>query len=187
MILTLEDKKFLIKVARDTLWAKLADEEKPVYYKDKEIYKQKKGIFIKMLKNKKTRAYAGILSSSKDLISTIQNITLIAGFSDYRFTPISKEEYNDIVFQIIIVNTIESVKTLNEITPGEDGIMIKTNRKSSVLFPWDLPEEYIEKEFINTVFYKADLDKKDINNAEIFKITNTLIDERTLEVSPLLN
>ncbi len=186
MILTLEDKKFLVKISRDTLWAKLTNEELPVYYKDKELYRKSFGLFIKLLLKKKIRAYSGVLSDKQDLIASIQKITSLAAFNDFRFSPVKKEEYNDIKIQIIIIEDIIGIKTLTDLNIGEDGLMIKSEVRQSIVLPWDVPEEYLEKEFVNTAFLQAGLDKNDINKVELFRIKCELVDETKLDITPIV-
>jgi len=186
MNLNLEDKKFFIKIAKDALWSKLVNENFESYYKDKEIYRKKFGIFIKVFNQNILRGYGGILKSDEDIVNTIQKITEKVCFKDYRFMPISKEEYNDIKFKIIIIEEIVKVNSFDEINKDKDGIIIRNKIQESILFPFDIPDIY-QEEFIKEALLKADVDTNNISEVEIFKIANTVIDEEKLYITPLSN
>ncbi len=172
MELTAQDKLFLIKVVRDILYYKLTETEFPVYYKSKDIYKEKSGVFIKVMLKNELRAYGGVLEPEKGLIETVQDVALHACFYDTRFLPIGADEIDDISFQLAVVESYDTISDRNLIKPGVHGISIESGGKRSVILPWDMEGLEIDNEmYIQEAALKAGID--DIEKAK-FKIIRVI-------------
>ncbi|MBU1076852.1 MAG: AMMECR1 family protein [Spirochaetes bacterium] len=166
MELNAVDKQFLLKVARDTLFAQLTDNETPVYYKLKKFYEQKRGVFIKIMYKDSIRAYGGVLEPSVSLIQTVQQVIYRACFNDGRFLPISNEEFEEIDIHLAVVDSIEAIQDHKLIKPQIHGLLIEFKGKSGVILPWDLEEFSLEPEdYITEAALKAGI--KNANNAHI--------------------
>jgi len=146
-----EDKKFLLKVARDAIWSKLVNEELPVYYKDKELYREKTGVVVKLKINDNLRGYTGNTESTTTLIETIQRYSINAAFYDPRFVPLTKEEYENLSIEIFVIREITELKNLKTLNPQRDGLFIKSDHISGLILPDDFekfhltPEEYLKE------------------------------------------
>ncbi len=130
-----EDQSFLIKVVRDALYSKLINEDLPVYYKTKELYNSKCGVFVKTLLNNMTRSYGGILSPQTPLIKTLQDCAVSSAFNDVRLKPLGKEEWEKIHISIALVESVELVVDKRMINPLEHGLITELSWHQGILLP----------------------------------------------------
>ena len=144
--LTEEDKIFLLNVAKETLYSELSNGDRPVYYKTKNIFNEKIGLFIKSTINNEVRAYGGIIQPNKNLIETLQDSTIYSHFMDPRFKPLTKDELEKILIKICIINSIETISDKKLINPLENGYLIENKWKQVVLLPWDISEMHLDNE-----------------------------------------
>ncbi len=166
MELTAEDKHFLIKVAKDMIFFQLTDDEFPAYYKSKELYKERHGIFIKIMLNNKLRAYGGILEPEKDLIDTVQEVTLQACFKDTRFLPLKPDEIDHISIHMAFVESFEDVRDRKLIKPDIHGVYVEAGSRRGVLLPWDIAEFKLDTvQYIKEAAIKAGIES--VGNAKL--------------------
>jgi len=166
MDLNAVDKQFLLKVARDTLFAYLTDNETPVYYKLKKFYEQKRGVFIKVMFKENVRAYGGILEPSAGLIQSVQDVVYRACFIDGRFLPVKNEEFEELDIYMAVVDSIEEIQDHKLIKPQIHGLMIEFKGKQGIILPWDLEEFTLQPEdYITEAALKAGI--KSTGNAHI--------------------
>jgi uncharacterized protein (TIGR00296 family) len=146
-----EERSFLLKVARDALYAHFTSEPRPVYYKTKNIYQEKAGLFMRMRIKDDVRAYGGILEPQHPLLETVQDLCLKACFYDERVSPVSREELDRITIQMALVLSLETVVDRGLLKVGEEGLLVQQNFRQAVLLPWDIssldltPDEYIRE------------------------------------------
>ncbi len=166
MELAAEDKQLLIKVAKDTIYSQLTEDEFPVYYRSKEIYKERHGVFIKIMLNNKVRAYGGILEPEKDLIETFQDVTLKACFHDTRFLPLKPDEIDNISIHFAVVESFEEIHDRQLIKPDIHGIYIESGSKIGVLLPWDTVEfKFDAAQYVKEAAVKAGIEN--VSNAKL--------------------
>ena len=171
MILTEDDKQFLIKVIKDMIYSQLADDEFPEYYRSKELYKEKHGVFIKIMLNNKVRAYGGILESEKDLIETVQNIALNACFHDTRFLPLQPDEIDNININMAVVESFEEITDRKLIKPDIHGVYIESGQKRGVLLPWDVAEFKLDVgQYIKEAAIKAGIENVSTAKLKIIRL-----------------
>ncbi len=176
-VLQEEDKKFLLKVARDAIWSKLVNEELPVYYKDKELYSEKTGVIIKLKINERLRGYVAKIEPETGLLETIQQIAIHSAFYEPRFIPLKKDEYEKLSIEIFIIKEVNELKDFKAINPQKDGIMIKNEFTIGLLLPDDFlefgltPEEYVKEATL-----RAGL-SQDTGNIQYFAVDFIKIEE----------
>lgn len=138
MNLSSEEKLFLIRVAREALESVFSRSPLPEYYKDRKIYSEKSGVFIKITINNETRAYSGILQPQKTLIEAIQECALKAGFQDERTRPLMAAEMERAVIHIALVCSIEDIAGPGSVDPHTEGLWAEDGFRQGVLLPWDI-------------------------------------------------
>ncbi|MBN1897341.1 MAG: AMMECR1 domain-containing protein [Spirochaetes bacterium] len=147
----IEDKKLLLKAAKDAIWAKLAQEDIPTYYKDRDIYNEKAGVIIKLMVKEKIRGYISEAQSQAGILDTIQKVAINSAFYDPRFDSLKKEEWDDLRVVLYIVKDITELKNLKALNPTQDGLLVKSPSNSAILLPDDVsgvpmtPEGYMKE------------------------------------------
>ncbi len=180
MEITVDDKLFLIKVVRDMLYSKFTDSDNPVYYKSKDFYKEKTGVFIKVMLKGNLRAYGGILEPDKGLIETLQDLTVNACFYDTRFLPLKKEELDEISFSLALVDSVDAISDRALIKPDLHGISIEFMGKRGVILPWDMEGLKMDlDQYIKEIALKAGIE--DITNARIKIVKVITFNEKDLK------
>jgi len=159
-----DDKKFLMKVAKDTLISKFLNEDLPSFYRFKKFYQEKFPIFIKLKINDNIRGYIGILVPKKDLIETIQDLVIKTAFDDLRFEPLKKDEFENLKIEIFIIKNISPLKNIESFKIETDGLFIKSENATSIFFPGDLGTFDLNKsEYIKFALLKSGIPENSKN------------------------
>ena len=103
------------------------------------LLKNKKGVFISIFKknNCELRGCIGTCRSIRENIAEeiIYN-SLSAAFDDPRFSPLKKDELNDVYFEVSILEEPELVKNFDELDPKVFGIIARSETgKQALLLP----------------------------------------------------
>lgn len=130
-----EDKKFLLKTARESIENALAHKGNPTVESDSPMLKEKRGAFVTLTKNGMLRGCIGYIQPIKPLDETIIEMAQAAAFRDPRFSPVTKEEFDDLEIEISVLTPVKEIKDVNEIEIGKHGIIIERGGYSGLLLP----------------------------------------------------
>ncbi len=170
--LTEEEKRALLNIARDAIKAKLMGQ--PYEPPHIESLSAVKGAFVTLKIHGNLRGCIGQIRGYQPLYQTIADMAVGAAFEDPRFPPLTKEEFEQLEYEISILSPLERVHDISEIEIGRDGLMIKLDLHSGLLLPqvatehgWDVIE------FLEQTCLKAGLPKNSYKdkNAEIYKFS----------------
>jgi AmmeMemoRadiSam system protein B/AmmeMemoRadiSam system protein A len=167
-----EDKKFLLRIAREAIEAHLDDRRyAPV---SSEGTDRRAGAFVTINLDGELRGCIGQIKARTPLYQTVAEMAVSAASEDSRFDPLTRDEFERIQIEISVLSTLEIVRKPSDIKIGRDGLMIKLNGHSGLLLPqvatehgWDVVE------FLEQTCLKAGLPKhshKD-RSAEIYKFS----------------
>lgn len=146
-----EEKKFLLKLARQTILDFL--QEKKLQQRDffSENLKTHTGAFVTLHKHKALRGCIGYVSGFKSAQQAIADLAVSAAFNDPRFPPLTADEFDEIDLEISILTPLQPVKDIAEIEIGRDGLLIKQGLNQGLLLPqvateynWDV-ETFLEQ------------------------------------------
>ncbi len=153
-----EEKRFLLKLARDTIKARLEDRPLPDPEPISETLKVQTGAFVTLSKNRQLRGCIGYVVGIKPLYEAIKDLAVSAAFNDPRFPPLSSEEFPQIEIEISVLTPLTPVKDISEIEVGRDGLMIKNGFYEGLLLPQVATEYGWDREtFLNETCLKAGL------------------------------
>lgn len=150
LVLTLEQKRFLLDLARQTASAATRDDSPPepaLRISDVEYG----GVFVTYLRNHKLRGCIGAFTPHEDLALTVQE-TALAAFHDPRFAsrPIQISDVPHLEVEISIVSQPQEIREPLFLELGSHGIIIKHPRgqgcflpQVAVEFSWD-QREFLE-------------------------------------------
>lgn len=171
------ERESLLNFARKNISWKLGNEEnKPVI----EMTGVQCGAFVTLRKGGKLRGCIGNIISDRPLSETICDMSVSAAFRDPRFTPLSKDELDNISIEISILSPLEKVEHISKIKQGRDGLYVKNGFYSGLLLPQVATEQNWDREtFVNQTFKKAGLDSsyRDDENTEIYSFTAEVFSE----------
>jgi hypothetical protein len=154
-------KKQLIDLARQAIKSEFTSED--VEIPDIKEFREKRGCFVTLYKDRKLRGCIGMPYPSLLLGQAVMESAKSAAFSDPRFPQLDESEFQEIMLEISILTSPKEIKCKNEefcknIKIGEDGLMCQYKGYSGLLLP-QVAEEYrwSEQEFLNHLCQKAGL------------------------------
>ncbi len=159
------DGELLVKTARKIVTEYLEKNEKIELDQEfKSKFSFESGVFVTINNLQGLRGCIGFPLPQKKLFNALADASLAAATEDPRFSPVKKEELNEIVFEVTVLSPPVKIQVANpldyptKIKVGTDGLIIKYDFSSGLLLP-QVPVEYgwNEKEFLNNTCEKAGL------------------------------
>lgn len=135
--LTDEDKKLLLKLARESIESKLDDREIPEVDAAliSENVMQGCGAFVTLTKNGALRGCVGRFTATEPLYRVVQEMARAAAFNDTRFLPVLKREMKNIELEISVLTPLKRIFSPDEFEPGKHGIYIIKGNRSGTFLP----------------------------------------------------
>jgi AmmeMemoRadiSam system protein B/AmmeMemoRadiSam system protein A len=144
-MLTKEDKNRLLEIARATIEAHVAGKSIPVFKETSPGLNLKRGVFVTLRKKGELRGCIGIFSSGDPLYKTVSQMSVESSASDFRFSPVEKNELKDIRIEISVLTEPALISDWHKIRLGIDGVIVRRSFSSGVFLPqvatetgWDL-------------------------------------------------
>lgn len=200
-MLTLEEGKFLVKLARQTVESYLRTGEKIPTPTTTERLRERRGVFVTLTKNGELRGCIGHPLPTMPLVEAVMDAAISSATRDPRFPSASAEELRDIKIEVSVLSEPEVIKVKNPreypkyVVVGRDGLMIEWSGYAGLLLP-QVPVEYKwdAEEFLSHLCMKAGLMpdhwlRKDVSisrfSAQIFaeKSPGGVIEEHTFRTS----
>jgi len=159
-----EDGKDLVKMARSVVSEHLTNNNKISDQTFKEKFSFKAGVFVTINDKSGLRGCIGFPLAVKKLSDALTDAAISASTDDPRFPSITKNEIDDLVFEVTVLSDTEEITTsspdeiINEIKIGRDGLIIEKNFQSGLLLP-QVPVEYNwnVNDFLDHTCHKAGL------------------------------
>lgn len=153
-----EEKRELLKIARETIKKVLNGEDPPKPQFKFPVFKEKRGAFVTLNKRGMLRGCIGYVLPYKTLEETIIDMAQAAAFRDPRFNPVTPDEYDDLEIEISVLTPVREIKDINEIEVGKHGIIIERGMSSGLLLPQVATEYGWDREtFLEHTCQKAGL------------------------------
>jgi hypothetical protein len=132
-----DDKKFLLKLARDNLTS-LLNNKGNIAIDGKNVpenCRYRTGVFVTLKENGELRGCIGYIIGMKPLYEEVIENSYNAAFKDPRFPPVEKPELKNIKIEISVLTVPEPVKSVDEIAVGRDGLIIEKGFYRGLLLP----------------------------------------------------
>lgn len=161
--MNVEQGKKLVKLARDSITS---------YFSKKQLstkeFPEKRGVFVTLHKiNGELRGCIGFPEPIFTLGKATIESARAAAFSDPRFPPLSKEEFNNIIVEVSVltvptlIQVKDSNKDLEQIELGKDGLIAELGPFRGLLLPQvPLPLRWNVEQFLDNTCMKAGLPPK---------------------------
>ena len=182
--LTKQEQNILLDIAKKTVENYVKQNKIPDFKIINENLKQTQGAFVTLHKKGQLRGCIGqIIPSDQPLWQVIRDMAVSACSQDYRFSPITKNELDQIDYEISVLSKPARINNWQDIKLGEHGVIITKNNQSGVFLPqvaketgWNL-EEFLsqlcaQKAGLPANSYKNDPDiELKVFTAQVFKNT----------------
>lgn len=144
-LLSNEDKKQLLKLARQTLQFALTHKRPPEPDElDVEVtdgMQRVMGAFVTLEKNHQLRGCIGEIFPRRELYKAVIDHAVNAAFNDYRFQPVTAPEEPSIHIEISALQPPYPIERWQDIKLGKHGIVLRKGRHQAVFLPQVAPEQ----------------------------------------------
>ena len=142
-----EEQKELLSIARHSVETAVRDGK--VYQCSAGKYAslaRDRGAFVTLRKNGNLRGCIGFTAPIQPLCLSVRDAAMSAALRDPRFEPVSKQELNQITYEISVLSPMRRVLDFKAITIGKHGLLVKRGNIEGLLLPqvatdykWDVP------------------------------------------------
>jgi AmmeMemoRadiSam system protein B/AmmeMemoRadiSam system protein A len=143
--LTADDKKNLLIMARKTILYLLEKQQSPTEtdlgVPVSESMKAPRAAFVTLRKHSQLRGCIGDIFPRQPLYKSVISNAINAAVNDWRFTPVTINECNDITIEISALTIPQPIDSWNKIRIGTDGVVLKKQGRSAVFLPQVAPEQ----------------------------------------------
>jgi AmmeMemoRadiSam system protein A len=155
--------RVLIELARTAISKKLGKPAKEVPIPDDPVFNTHRGTFVTLKIDHQLRGCIGNLSSDDSVVEGVRRNALNAAFGDYRFSPLSADELEQVDIEVSILTEPQALDhsgghdLLGKLRPNIDGVIIRKGRAGATFLPqvWEqLPEP---ADFLRHLCMKAGL------------------------------
>lgn len=183
MELTDQEKKYLLKLARDVINYSVAGGEQPSAEAITPTLAEHRGAFVTIKKAGSLRGCIGYIEAIKPLVETVSEMATAAALRDHRFPPVSAEELDQLELEISVLSPIYKITDPSEIQVGRHGLIVRRGAYQGLLLP-QVPTEYgwDRETFLSQTCRKAGLppDAWKMEGTEISAFTAEVFDEASL-------
>ena len=136
-----EEKQKLMAIARASIIEAVTGKRQPDIEVTEPRLKEDCGAFVTIKKHTELRGCIGYIIAVKPLHETVKDVAKSAAISDFRFSPVSKEELDEIELEISALTPLKKIQSVEEIEVGKHGLYMKRGFNSGILLP-QVPTEY---------------------------------------------
>jgi AmmeMemoRadiSam system protein B/AmmeMemoRadiSam system protein A len=153
-----QEKADLLRIARQSITAKLSGKPVPEFKITSERLKKQMGAFVTLTEDGELRGCIGHIIGTQPLHRTISDMAIAAATEDPRFSPVEAGELNAIAIEISVLTPLRRITDPEEIMVGRDGIYIEKGLHRGLLLP-QVATEYgwDTYEFLDNTCLKAGL------------------------------
>ncbi len=160
MALTSEERSLILRLARDSIAARLKGLVAPKAAPPEAggALCARSGVFVTLKRFGALRGCIGNFTSELPLYENVMEMALAAAFSDPRFNPLRAEELADIDIEVSVLSPMREIDYVKEIEVGRHGIYIQKGYARGVLLPQVAVENNFDREtFLDHTCMKAGL------------------------------
>jgi hypothetical protein len=161
--LTLEEGRFLVRLARQSIEASLRGEEPRVPEVGGGL-KEKRGVFVTLTEGEELRGCIGFPLPFLPLVEATVKAALSAAFEDPRFPPLRREEMGRVLVEVSVLSEPEVIRVKDPrdypkaVRIGEHGLIVEGLGTSGLLLPQVAVEwKWDAEEFLSQCCMKAGL------------------------------
>lgn len=132
-----EDTEKLLLIASDTIKSTLYNKKRMTIssIEPSLVLHKNMGAFVTLKIDGKLRGCIGRFTSSDPLYKIVSQMAYSSAFEDSRFSPLTKEEFENIEIEISVLGPQKKISNIDEIIIGKHGIYIKKDFRSGTMLP----------------------------------------------------
>ena len=138
-------KKSLCQMARKSIASELNLPVDKYAVSDDPLFKEKRGAFVTLHKQGRLRGCIGYIEAVKSVRDTIDEMAKSAAFSDPRFPPVTRDEFDYLDIEISILSPITELASIDELEIGKHGLIITKGYNRGLLLPQVATEQGWDK------------------------------------------
>jgi hypothetical protein len=153
-----DEKKELLRLARQAVRDLVADNRIVEYTTQNPNLLGPRGAFVTLKKHGELRGCIGYIEPVLPLYDAVIRVAIYAATQDQRFPPVTREELEDLEFEISVLTTPEKVDGPARVEVGRHGLVISRGANRGLLLPQVAVENGWDREtFLNQACVKAGL------------------------------
>ena len=132
-----DDKKFLLKLARETISEYIRKGTTPEIDAGRisATLKTPCGAFVTLNENQSLRGCIGCFDASQPLWKVVQSMAIAAATQDYRFDKVKPNEISQLKIEISVLTPLKRIHSIDEFIMGKHGIYIKKGNSTGTFLP----------------------------------------------------
>lgn len=152
------DKTELLKIARESIEARVLGKPIPQVAPHSPILEEKRGAFVTLTEGGELRGCIGHIVGTQPIYRTVSEMAIAAATEDPRFSPLKPEELDRIAIEISVLTPLEKITDPEDIEVGRDGIYLEKGHNRGLLLPQVAVEYGWDRyEFLDHTCLKAGL------------------------------
>jgi AmmeMemoRadiSam system protein A len=182
-----EDKRFLLQLARDSMAAFATGEILRDPADVPASVQAALGAFVSLHKAGQLRGCIGYVEGIKPLWQAVRDLAVEASARDPRFAPVRPREIEEIDIEISVLGPLERVRGADDVEVGTHGLLIRHAGRSGLLLPQVASEHaWDAAKFLEQTCWKAGLplDAWRARDAEISRFGAEVFGEKSMGLWP---
>jgi AmmeMemoRadiSam system protein A len=163
--LTEKQGSVLLRIARAAI-AKRLGLEWELPQTNEAVFTEASGTFVTLKLNDKLRGCIGNIEPVRSLLDGILGNAVNAAFQDYRFSPLSLEEFEEVIVSVSVLGPAckltyaDADDLLAKLRPGVDGVILRHGVRSATFLPQVWEQLTDAEQFLSHLCLKAGLTKE---------------------------
>jgi hypothetical protein len=152
------DQLTLHEIARETIAAGLDKRAPALRTASSPALAAQRAVFVTLTIGGSLRGCMGQMVPRASLSDAVKEMALAAAFSDPRFPPLTREEFEKVEITISVLSSLRSIDDPQEVAPGTHGVYLRQGLRSGVLLPQVAVEQgWNRQQFLDATCRKAGL------------------------------
>ncbi len=130
-----EEKRELIRIARQAIVLTLTGDRRPVKTTASGALLRPGGAFVTIRKQGELRGCIGYIESPLPLAEVVAEVAVKAALDDPRFAPVSCREFEECTVEVSVLSPLRQIAAIEGIRVGEHGLLIEHGYARGLLLP----------------------------------------------------
>jgi AmmeMemoRadiSam system protein A len=176
------EKDQLLHIARETLTEYLARGVTPEYSSEDPGLLQEAAAFVTLRRRDgELRGCIGRVEVSEPLYQVVQDCVISAATNDFRFSPVTLGELDEILIEISALSPFRPIKSPQEVQVGRHGLLIRKGFRVGLLLPQVATDRnWSRQDFIRAICLKAGLPSDGWRDADLYVFDAEVFEEDSL-------